>query len=118
MERTLRPIGSRPRGDKITRMAAQTAKIEAGYVLIPERASWLADFETEILAFPYGRHDDQVDSMSQFLNWIAFRQSRQRPRQRPPGRPRRRARGRCSTSGGSAPSVGYTLHSGEGLTLF
>ena len=105
-------------GDKITRMDAQTAKIEAGHVLIPERATWLADFETEILAFPHGRHDDQIDSMSQFLNWIAFRQYRQRPRQRPPGRPRRRARERCSTSGGSAPSVGYTLLSGGGFKLF
>ena len=42
-------------------MWAQSAKIEAGYVLLPERAPWLQDFQTEILRFPYGRHDDQVD---------------------------------------------------------
>ena len=118
MERKVRPIGRRPRGDKITRMDAQTAKIEAGHVLIPDRASWLADFETEILAFPNGRHDDQVDSMSQFLNWIAVRQYRQRRRQRPPGRPRRRARAQCGTSGGSAPSVGYSIRPGGRLVVF
>ena len=51
------------------RMSAQSATIEAGRVYIPERADWLDDFRTEILQFPNGRHDDQVDSLSQFLNW-------------------------------------------------
>ena len=59
-----------PEGDKVMRMSAQSAKIEAGYVLLPERAPWLQDFRTEILQFPHGRHDDQVDSLSQFLMWI------------------------------------------------
>ncbi len=60
-----------PEGDKVTRMSAQTAKIEAGYVVLPERASWLQDFQTEVLQFPHGRHDDQVDSLSQFLAWVS-----------------------------------------------
>ncbi len=51
-------------------MLAPSAKIEAGYVLLPERAPWLQDFQSEILQFPRGRHDDQVDSLSQFLMWI------------------------------------------------
>ena len=50
-------------------MSAVSARIEAGSVHLPERAPWLQDFETEVLQFPRGRHDDQVDSMSQFLNW-------------------------------------------------
>ena len=29
---------------------------------------------TELLAFPKGRHDDQVDSVSQFLKWASERQ--------------------------------------------
>ncbi len=45
------------------------AWIEAGSARLPERVHWLQDFETEVLRFPCGRHDDQVDSMSQFLNW-------------------------------------------------
>jgi len=70
----LHPIKIEPEGDKVTRMAAQSAKIEAGQVHIPRDAPWLGDFRSEILAFPHGRHDDQVDSLSQFLGWIDQRQ--------------------------------------------
>jgi predicted phage terminase large subunit-like protein len=69
-------IPIRPEGDKIIRMSAQTAKIEAGAVHLPTRAAWLDDLRTEVLAFPHGMHDDQVDSISQALNWIS------RPRRR------------------------------------
>jgi predicted phage terminase large subunit-like protein len=71
-----RPIGVRPEGDKIMRMEAQSARIEAGHVWLPEAAPWLADFEIEMKAFPYGRHDDQVDSVSQFLAWASTRRTR------------------------------------------
>jgi predicted phage terminase large subunit-like protein len=66
-----RPIGSKPDGSKMDRMLAQSAKIEAGHVHLPKQADWLASFLLELLAFPQGRHDDQVDSVSQFLNWAA-----------------------------------------------
>lgn len=66
-EGELRPIAIHPKGDKLTRMVAHTAILEAGYVHLPESAGWLPDFETEMLLFPHGRHDDQVDSVSQFL---------------------------------------------------
>lgn len=42
---------------------------QAGEVLLPERAPWLADYEAELLAFPNGSHDDQVDSTSQYLRY-------------------------------------------------
>ena len=64
-----RPIGVKPEGSKLERMAAQSAKIEAGQVHLPKSAPWLGDFLSELLAFPNGRHDDQVDSVSQFLRW-------------------------------------------------
>ena len=67
------PIAFQPEGDKVTRMHAQSAKIEAGHVYVPRRAPWLEDFRTELLQFPKGRYDDQVDSLSQFLNWIEQR---------------------------------------------
>jgi hypothetical protein len=41
-----------PEGDKIIRMSAQTAKIEAGAVHLPRQAPWLDDLRTEVLAFP------------------------------------------------------------------
>jgi predicted phage terminase large subunit-like protein len=65
-----RPIGVKPEGSKVDRMAAQSAKIEAGHVHLPNSAPWLGDFLTELLSFPNGRHDDQVDSVSQFLRWL------------------------------------------------
>ena len=65
-----RPIGIKPEGSKVDRMAAQSSKIEAGHVHLPNRAPWLGEFLTELLSFPLGRHDDQVDSVSQFLRWL------------------------------------------------
>jgi predicted phage terminase large subunit-like protein len=79
-EGKLRPIGIPVDRDKVVRLEAQSAVIEAGYVLLPERAAWLDDFRDEMLAFPYGRHDDQVDSMSQFLGWAEPRQFCRRPK--------------------------------------
>ena len=59
----------------MTRLAQQAAKIEQDLVALPEEASWLADFERELTAFPYGKHDDQVDSMSQLLRALDYRPS-------------------------------------------
>jgi len=69
-EGTVRPIGIVPQQDKITRMYGQTAKIEAGCLWLPKEAAWLGDFQAEVLQFPRGRHDDQVDSLSQYLAWV------------------------------------------------
>src|SRR5438105_14081922 len=49
----------------------QQGRFEAGRILLPNEASWLADFESELLAFPYGRYDDQVDALLLFLDWFA-----------------------------------------------
>jgi phage terminase large subunit-like protein len=57
-----------PIGDKVSRMAVATAKLEAGQVYLPSRAPWLADLEAELFAFPGSRHDDQCDSISQALD--------------------------------------------------
>lgn len=56
-------IGVTPKESKEARAAVQTAKFASGRVLFPERASWLSELEAELLAFPGGRHDDQVDSI-------------------------------------------------------
>jgi predicted phage terminase large subunit-like protein len=69
-------VAIRPEGDKVMRMSAQSAKIEAGAVHLPRSAPWLDDFRSELLAFPLGVHDDQVDSVSQALGWMS------RPRRR------------------------------------
>ena len=48
-------------------MAVASAKFDAGQGLLPERATWLADPETELFVFPASQHDDQCDSISQAL---------------------------------------------------
>ena len=42
-------------------------------VVLPDRAIWLADFEKELGAFPHGTFKDQVDSVSQYLEWARQR---------------------------------------------
>jgi predicted phage terminase large subunit-like protein len=60
----------RPQSDKVMRMHAQTAMIENGFVQVPEKAPWLAPYLHELTAFPNGKHDDQVDSTAQVLDWF------------------------------------------------
>jgi phage terminase large subunit-like protein len=62
-------MGIKPRGDKLVRMEAQCARFENQQIHLPREAHWLSDLLHEILAFPNARHDDQIDSISQFLNW-------------------------------------------------
>lgn len=57
-------------GEKEMRVRVQTPTIEGGFVYLPSEAPWLADYLNELTAFPGGKHDDQVDSTVQFLDWI------------------------------------------------
>lgn len=56
------------------RFDAVAPLIEAGMVYLPEKAIWLSEFERELMSFPYGKHDDIVDSVSQYLEWARGRQ--------------------------------------------
>ena len=38
---------------------------------LPHDAAWRAEFISEATQFPYGPFDDQVDALSQYLDWIA-----------------------------------------------
>jgi predicted phage terminase large subunit-like protein len=60
-------IAVKPMYDKKIRMSIQSVKFSSGQVFFPKEAPWLADLEAELFAFPSGRHDDQVDSISQAL---------------------------------------------------
>lgn len=72
-ETTLPVVAIRPLGDKLSRMAAASAAIEAGRILLPESAPWLADYELELSLFPNAQHDDQADMTSQFIAWMLAR---------------------------------------------
>jgi predicted phage terminase large subunit-like protein len=60
-------IGVRPDGSKLARAHAVTAAMEAGNVHFPNGAPWRRDLEAELLSFPSGVHDDQVDALTQAL---------------------------------------------------
>jgi predicted phage terminase large subunit-like protein len=62
-----------PKTEKILRMHAVTDAIENGFVYLPDQADWLDVYCRELAAFPNSKHDDQVDSTSQALNWFKQR---------------------------------------------
>ena len=53
--------------DKEARLRNQTGLMENGQVVLPKDAPWLQAYETELMLFPVGAHDDQVDSTTQAL---------------------------------------------------
>ena len=54
----------RPDRDKVSRALMAAARLEGGNVFWPRHASWLGEWEAELLLFPNARHDDQVDTLS------------------------------------------------------
>jgi predicted phage terminase large subunit-like protein len=60
-----------PVDDKVTRLRRHLKTIRGGAVCVPKFAPWLEIFVAELTAFPYGEFDDQVDALSQYLDWIA-----------------------------------------------
>ncbi len=56
--------------DKQMRLAAQAVKFESGRVYLPQQAPWLESYIYELTGFPGSKHDDQVDSTSQALDFM------------------------------------------------
>jgi predicted phage terminase large subunit-like protein len=52
------------RGDKVSRARVAQARLEAHTVFFPIKATWLPEWEEEVLGFPDGEFDDQVDTFS------------------------------------------------------
>ncbi len=59
-----------PKASKLARARASSHQIEAGNVLLP-KTKWAEELVEEHAAFPLGKHDDRVDALSQFLNYLA-----------------------------------------------
>jgi predicted phage terminase large subunit-like protein len=74
-----------PDKDKVTRAAVAGALYRGGKVYHLRGAPWLTDFEAELLAFPAGEHDDQVDT-------IAYGAKALPPMSRTPYRQKRRGK--------------------------
>ena len=56
--------------EKKMRLHTVTSTIEGGFVHLPDKAPWLADYLNELKSFPNGKFDDQCDSTSQALDWL------------------------------------------------
>lgn len=51
-----------------------TPMFSTGIARLPETGTdWMADVEAELFAFPGGKNDDYVDSVSQYLAWVRER---------------------------------------------
>jgi predicted phage terminase large subunit-like protein len=67
-EKSINVTAYKPDTDKRARVITQTDLFAGGSVRLPRNAEWLEEFVAELLAFP-GRHDDQVDALTQGLAW-------------------------------------------------
>lgn len=51
------------RGDKAVRARSIQGRMALDGLYVPRNAPWLADLRSELLSFPAGKHDDQVDAL-------------------------------------------------------
>jgi predicted phage terminase large subunit-like protein len=83
-----RPLMLTPVEAKEERFNGCLAEVEGGHLLLPAHAPWRDAFCAELKAFPQGRHDDQVDSFSQFAAWQLGKWAWILQEYSPDGRPR------------------------------
>ena len=62
-------IPIKPLKSKEYRVNQILTMFEAGNILFAKNQDWLEELEAEILSFPNCKHDDQLDTISQFINW-------------------------------------------------
>ncbi len=60
----------RPRTNKYSRLMQILYFFEKRLVFLPKKAPWLDELKNELFNFPNSKYDDQVDSISQFFNWV------------------------------------------------
>jgi predicted phage terminase large subunit-like protein len=61
----------KPVKDKVSRASTASVYYEGGKVYHPKHAPWLHEWEEELLMFPKGTHDDQVDTLSMACEELA-----------------------------------------------
>jgi predicted phage terminase large subunit-like protein len=70
------------RGDKATRAQSFRGRMAMLGLYVPTRALWYADLRSELLSFPAGKYDDQVDALGligQLLDRITAEQKPKPP---------------------------------------
>jgi len=66
-----RVIDYTPLVSKAVRLATQTIRFEQGAFLFPVEADFLEELKREMVMFGHAKHDDQVDSVTQFVAWAS-----------------------------------------------
>jgi predicted phage terminase large subunit-like protein len=75
------------RGDKAVRAQSFRGRIALEGLRVPINAPWYADLKAEMMAFPAGKFDDQVDALGlvgQLLDKMLLGPQKKRPQKRPP----------------------------------
>lgn len=65
--RKIEPKTFKPQGDKVLRASNSTFFINSNRLFFPKDAPWLNDLKSEIIQFPNGKHDDQIDALTQLI---------------------------------------------------
>ena len=87
--------------DKVTRAQSILGRVSMSKVMFPRHEEWWPAFQSEIIRFPHGRADDQVDAFSLIGRMLAgMHGGRMPPGEPPPGR---------ILSVGGMPVAGYNL---------
>jgi predicted phage terminase large subunit-like protein len=71
-----------PRGSKTARLNRHIDKIRQGRVQLAADAAYWVEFTDEIVVFPYGKHDDQVDAFTQMADFVDQHGALAKPPQR------------------------------------
>lgn len=71
-----------PRGDKVARLHAVSPEFESGHIYLPDKSicPWIGDYLNEMLAFPTGTNDDQVDATTQAIDELISQDRTIQPR--------------------------------------
>ncbi|MGL5254656.1 MAG: phage terminase large subunit [Brevinema sp.] len=74
-EHQIYPIKYEPKLSKKDRIMTNSGVLESGRILLPRGGSFLDALRTEVVTFPNGKHDDQLDALSQILDRATDRSS-------------------------------------------
>lgn len=76
------------RGDKAMRAQSIRGRMSLGGLMVPTNAHWYANFKAELLGFPSGKHDDQVDAIGLCGQLIDVMMPPQKTEPPPPKKPK------------------------------
>jgi predicted phage terminase large subunit-like protein len=75
LDETLKPVT-----DKTARARPAQGWMQQGRVLLPSNQPWVSTFTNELLRFPGGAHDDQVDALAWLIRMVAEKSPPRRTR--------------------------------------